>query len=400
LRFIGLVLITFLVSSGVVAKSPKAKVLPEIEQGWKRQAAYRETVGAYDYLRDGVFVKDMRTLEPEKALKACRALGSGDQDKWLNGLGCLLFTYPANDNLPQAAEARDIYEQQFAGARTPAERVSMALDKRMGEMRELAKNASPAVLNSFVNNGSNGEVATLAEKVIFQDRTNAPLLQWLYDRGARLCMIEAPPGQRRFSCIQIYLQAHQIRQKMEDGSWSNQPAIDVLDTLERNGFRPQTASELKSAANWMDVQGSNEPHKARYYALISPTNRRSVDRMAVDIKRDRDQKYAAEVAKQQRAEQDELRGAVAAPRHSAASNQLAVRRLGQKGQAVCQFIQIDGATHIFRANVEGTGQTRLQLRMGSIRGKGSDVLSFRYGDTTVSPGLVFWDDAANWQSDC
>ncbi len=360
---------------------------------WQRMTRERSLGGVYDYRKDGPFIVDIRLLEPESTLTACRNL----KVNFHKMNACAQFHYPSSRTLPGATEALVIYEQLFADAHSPAERISIALDKSGADGDwEIRQFATPDVLNSFVPYGTDGEVATVAEKFAFHSAAYPERVQWLYDKGARLCMTDRPIPGKRFSCIQFFLRPDNSSVSIGGVSRGNQPYLDTIAVLERNGFRPQTHAEIASAVKWRDVIGSVGPGTLRYYSLLSPGNRHQVDVLAEQTRRERE----ANLAASQSAERDGLIGFTSSPKRSDADNRDAIRRLAVRGQTVCRIVTENSTNYVFRAVVEGNNPTRLQLRPSSIRSTSNELENYRYGDTRINAGTVFWDDAANWRSGC
>jgi hypothetical protein len=367
--------------------------LPPLDTGWQRVARERSLGGVYDYRKDGPFVVDIRLLEPENTLSACQNL----KVNFHQLVACAQFHYPSSRTLPGADEALAAYERVFADAHSPAERISIALDTSGADSEwEIRQFATPDILNSFVPSGTKDEVATVAEKFAFQFAEYPKRVQWLYDKGAQLCMTDQPARSKRFSCIQFFLRPNNSSVSIGGVFLGNQPYLDTIAVLERNGFRPQTRAEIASAAEWRDVIGSASPTKLRYYSLLSPTNRRRVDALAEQMRRERE----ASVIANQTAERDSLIGSTSSLRRSDADNRDAVRRLAIRGQTVCNIVIENSTSYVFRAVVEGNSPTRLQLRAASIRSTSSELDNYPYGDTRIHAGTVFWDDAANWRSGC
>ncbi len=391
-------LAALLLAGPVLAKS---RNLPPIEAGWERLTHLQSTIGVVDIRKEGPFIVDKRSLDPTKSLEACRAYAAKPDPRTLDGWGCELFNYPSNRNLPQAREALEIYERQFAIAASPGERVAIANKNDLGLMWELQQHGSADVLNSFVPSNGDGQVATLAEMIAYQNSHSPALIQWLYDRGARLCESDAPLGGKRFSCIQFYLQAGSTRSRTRIGGIDATPLFfETLDVLERNGFRPNSTGEIEAAVTWSGVAGEISPGQRRYFALLSQADARRVQDLANQRRAERQSAYAAEQRATQERERQSLIRSTGGRRRPDAENRVAVQRLAIRGETVCQIFTENGTSFMFRAVVEGNSATRLQLRASSIRSSASEITNYPYGDTRINPGTVFWDDAANWGGNC
>jgi hypothetical protein len=371
--------------------------LPPLEEGWRRADNRRAVLGAYDYRIEGPFIVDKQLLEPERTLAACRSNGDGSDARYWKFVACSLFLYPSAQSLAGADEARATYEGAFSGSHSPAERIAMAMSKgSFDDDWEIRKFATPAVLNTFIPFGRDGEIATVGEVYAFNHAGDPERVQWLYDKGARPCMIDSPTPTKRFSCIQFYLKADGTTMSQGGVYKGNQPFLDTIGVLERNGFRPRTKTELAAAAEWRDVIGSNGTAKQHFLSLLSAADRRQVDAQADAARRKQESDYAASM----RADDDRLIAATSGESPSRPKARQIVTNLSPRGLPVCQVITSNGRRYVFRAVVEGNGGGRLQLRASSIRGSGSELANMPYGDTRVDTGTIFWDDPHKWSSDC
>ena len=347
---------------GVIAtpmSSTSAQQVTPAAGGWIEGSVFwTNIIGPHSYRRSGPFIIDERLDDPDKALAKCRRYAKNPS---LDGYGsaCISFLYPSTRDLPQAAEARAIYESNFKGA-----------------MEELRVGATAELLNTIVPDTLHGSVATLGELYAYQYNQSAELVQWLYDRSARLCEKDAGSPAGRFSCIQFYLAS--------DGT---RPRIDATrDVLERNGFRPRTAAELDAARRFGPGSPDRDDRRsqARYVALIAPADRARLEHG-----------WAAEAAVRDARRIAEARAAGLVPA-TPAENLAAARRLGEPDTSVCRPLTRDYVTYRFMATVEGASTTKLQLRAGAIRSENTEVGNVPYRDTRISPGVVFWDDAGLW----
>lgn len=346
--------------------------------GWAEATGLIATVlGPHRYRKMGPFVADYQLDDPKKALAACRRYPqTGYQPSFLPE-GCIVFFYPSTRTLPQAPEAKAIYERRFKGATDPVERIVSAMKAHVGEDIEIQAGATPEVLNTIVPNFAYDQNITVAEAYAYRNKEQPAVVQWLYDHGARLCEKDWGPPEKRFSCYGFY--------SMNDAQI---PRFDAtLDVLERNGFRPRSAAEIDRAMFAASVIPSRrmESHN-RYYALLDAPVRARVEA-----------KRRADVAKFEAARLAKARAEGEAPA-TEAENLASARRLAEPGTSVCRPLTVEGTTYRFAATVEGASRTRLQLRAGSIRSDNREVTNLPYRDTRISPGTVFWDDAGLWST--
>lgn len=344
--------------------------------GWTQATnGYERFVAPYQYRRGNAFISDLRLADPAKALKLCRRYRTDHCENDAMAFGWEVFLYPSTRSLPQAAEAQAIYEHRFKGAAGPVARMQRALEVRLGELIELQAGATPEVLHTIVTRSGDGLAMTVAEWYAYNNRENAALVQWLNDGGARLCEKDGDTAAERFSCINFYL--------MNDRSIPRHD--ETLDMLERNGFRPRTATELHAAARFAGtLRGGDERYHDRYDALLAPADRARIERIKAGVA----ERTAAAKTAAARASGD-------APA-TEIENLAAVRLLREPGTSVCRQLVHQGTTYRFAARVEGASRTRLQLRAGAIRTAGQQLTNLPYRDARVSPGVVFWDDAGLW----
>lgn len=361
----------------VVGAAPAASQSGSGGAGWTEVEDSDQTriFGRRHYLRTGPFITDVRLDDPARTLDACRRYGAEPERlgrtilKW----GCAFFLYPANSALPQAAEARAIYEQDFARASTQAERIARAIQSRHLADIELLAGANAETLNTFVE--WNGAAITVAELYTRFNEGSPDKVQWLYDNGARLCEGEGPPSVRRYSCQELYA--------INDMKWPKHDA--TLDVLERNGYRPRNSVDVAAALQSAElVPAANLPSRDRFAALLAPADRARYEELRAAT--------VARGAARQEAEARARGEASATPEENLA----AAARLAEPGTPVCRALTVNDATYRFAATVEGASRTRLQLRAGSIRAGGDELTNLPYRDTRITPGVVFWDDAGLW----
>lgn len=342
--------------------APASKVVEQNAQppepGWVKIDRSQKIIGSYDIKVGRGFIVDLKLSEPIKALEACR-LYNGDRLRYratAHSFGCMAFLYPSMRALPQASEAISIYEVDFLGAKTPTDRIVGAMDRGVGEYFEMLTHATPAILNSLRTWGQSNYQATIGERFASDNQRNPELIQWLFDKGAKPCMLDFPIPQSRFTCLQFYTTS--------DQTYPREGIMRVLDVLERNGFRPRSSVELRAAMQLMQSVTPITPSQLRYLDLILPADRLKIRTIVADM------------------QQQEAQAAIAA-------NIAAAAKLGEIGLPVCQVIRIEGRDFVFRANVEGFSKTRLQLRAASIRNSNTDIINQPYGDTRISPGVIF-----------
>jgi hypothetical protein len=381
-----------LIPSSLWAKTKAAEIeLPPVDPTWKRADAMRAKIGAYDYRHDGLFTVDIRPLEPARSLAACR---SGEEYWRLRA--CELFLYPSADSVAGAEEARQLYEQEFQGKQNPAERIAWAIQTQgLSADWEIRKYATPDVLNSFVLKYNGPEQITVAEWFAKDNDAYPQKVQWLYDRGAQLCMKDPPMAVERFSCIQFYLGLERRSINIGGVSMGNRPFLETIAVMEKNGFRSQTKSEIASAASWVDVLGSDGPTKQRYYNLLTPALKRQVEALAAVKQRERRETYDRE----RQTEHNELIRQTSSS-GSTGRSRTRITVMAERGLPVCQVVSSNGREYVFRAVLEGRGGKRLQFRASSITAPGSEVRNMPYADTRVDLGTIFWDDPEKWWSGC
>lgn len=363
---------------------------PLPEPGWIKIDRWQKTIGSYEIKVGSGFIVDLRLSEPIKALEACR-LYNGDRLKYratANSFGCVAFLSPSMRTLSQASEAISIYEVDFQGAKTPADRIVGAMDRGVGEYFEMLTHATPAILNSLRTWGQSKYQATIGEEFASDNQRNPELIQWLFDKGAKPCTLDFPIPQSRFTCLQFYTAS--------DQTYPREGIMRVLDVLERNGFRPRSNEELREAARLMRAVTPKTPSQLRYLDLIFPAVRLRMKAIAADIAR----QEAEASAKYNAEEHAKLIESTAQPHSSTEANSAAAVKLAQVGLPVCQILRIDGRDFVFRATVEGYSKTKLQLRAASIRNNSTDIVNQPYRDTRISPGVIFWDGAALWRGEC
>ncbi len=395
-----LIIVAVMLTAPILAKTPNTKSELPAQPGWE-QISYWPAVGKVDVRKEGLFIVDKRPVEPAKALAACRVYGADPVAAKVltHGAACEIFLYPSARKLAGANEAVAIYDRQFAIARSAADRISIAIDLNLGVEWELTNNATADALNDFVESGNDGRQMTAGEKYASQNAWKPEHIQWLYDHGARLCELDAPQPAKRFSCIEFYLNSDSVKMSV-DGADVTSMLIGTLDILEKNGFRPKSRAEIEAAVSWSDVVGSDGPGKRRFYALLTQPDARRVADIAKQRRNDREAAFAAEQRANQERERQNLIKSTGPGRRSEAENKDAVRRVAVRGETVCQLISDRGKNYVFRAVVEGNSATRLQLRAASIRSSNGELTGYPYGDTRIDAGILFWDDAANWSSDC
>ena len=244
-----------------VAEAQRPKVVVD---GWTKGDAYwTRIVGPYSYRQVGPFVVDQRLDDPKKAFAACRS--SVEKPALADfSPACEYFLYPSTRGLPQAAEARAIYERGFAGTTGPVERIIRALKIRSGTRIELQAGATPEVLNTIVTHGYGDRTAwTIGEIYAYNNKRNPDVVQWLYDRGARLCEKDAGPPEKRFSCLAFYNPSEIF------------DATEIAGVLERNGFRPRTAAELDAVGRLWPWKSSSATSTCTWPCSIRPCGRAS-----------------------------------------------------------------------------------------------------------------------------
>ncbi len=363
---------------------------------WTPSTLWKGILGTYQTHAENGMLTDVRIDNPDYTIKACRIYG-GDRKKYDNSpqmYACGLFLYPSSRNLPQAAEARTLYEGDYAGLTTPQARIRRALMMRHDAELEIQQAATPEVLNSFVDYFDQPTQITIAEFYVAINHPGAATVQWLYDHGARLCDKDAPDGAARFSCIDFYFNADHISPKAY--------GVPALDVMEKNGYRPHTQADLKAAFD-AQVRGDDLPSIKRFIALAGPADPAKIDavKMAEANARAADQRRIAAEQEANRRKTDERTFAILAPLTTSQPLAPAVANLEQRGLLVCRLVEADAGFFIFRARVEDVSAHRLQLRASSIRGlHNTEMTNYLYNDVRIDPGLVFWDDAANWRSDC
>jgi len=348
-------------------------------EDWKEGSElYAKYFGPFRYRKNGPFIVDYQIGNPKKALSACRHFAETGYKRSAYSGACEMFLYPSGAKLPQAAEARSIYERLFERATTQPGRVAVALTLDVGADYEIMVDPSPEVLNAVYPERGAREARTVAEAYALHNRTSPQKVQWLYDHGARLCEKDWGPPERRFSCLTFY-----------STNDDQVPHFDeTLAVLERNGFRPRSGSEVYHAIDGANLirEGRMDSYD-RYYALLDA---RTTAQVAARRKENEAQIAAAKLEKA-RAE------GLIAP--TDAENLAAAKRFSEVGTPVCRKLMVEGRAFRFAATVEKATRTRLQLRAGSIRSDTSEFTNLPYHDTRISPGVVFWDDAGSW-SDC
>ena len=361
-----------------VAEAQRPKVVVD---RWTRGDAYwTRIIGPHSYREVGPFVVDQRLDDPKKAFAACSLYGRKPVLDHLSP-ACEYFLYPSTRDLPQAAEARAIYERDFAGTTGPVERIMRALKSRSGVRYELQAGATPEVLNTIVTHGYGDRTAwTIGEIYAYNNKRDPDVVQWLYDRGARLCEKDAGPPEKRFSCLAFYDPPEVF------------DATTIAGVLERNGFRPRTAAELDAAGHlWPWKYRPEEQRNIDFYmALLDPAARSRIMRAKIA-----ERAALQKAADDQRTATARVAGLLPA---TPAENLAAARRLSEPGTSVCRPLTRDYLTYRFMATVEGASKTRLQLRAGAIRSENTEVTNVPYRDTRISPGVVFWDDAGLWSA--
>jgi hypothetical protein len=345
-----------LLSSYAAVAAPSEQASPPIESDWIKVNRWQKVIGSYEIKTSSGFIVDLKLSEPVKALEACR-LYNGNRPRYrgtAHSFGCEALLYPSMRALPQANEAISIYEVDFEAAKTPTDRIVGAMDRGVGAHRETLTRATPAILNSLRAWGQSKYQATIGEKFASDNERSPELIQWLFDKGAKLCALDFPTPRSRFTCLQFYTTA--------DQTYPREGVMRVLDVLERNGFRPRSSVELRAAMQLMQSVTPITPSQLRYLDLILPADRLKMKAIA--------------------------------------ANSAAAVKLAQVGLPVCQILRIERRDFVFRATVEGYSKTRLQLRAASIRNSNTDIVNQPYRDTRISPGVIFWDDAALWRGEC
>lgn len=358
--------------------------VPPVTEGWQR-GKYKFAYGAIDFKRGSPFVEDVRPLEPKKALQACR---DG------NLFACSLFNYPSAEQMAEAQEAKSIYESIMETASSPAGRIALAFMKGGDPDWEIRKVATPEVLNAFIKSGDRD--ITVAE--LWADRRNdSPEgVQWLYDHGARLCELDGPSLENRYTCYQIYSKANQSVVVTSDGRPANEPFIQVLDVMERNGFHANSKAELHAIINFRMTLGRKSQTELRYFALPGSKDQATIAR-AIEAE---EKKWAAVNADR---EDQELLGLLRETDRSGRADFAVVSAAGarlQRGQLLCRRVMVNSVPFVLRANLEDRVGNRLQLRTASLRGRHAVADGMQYRDARISPGSIFWDNIDGWMSGC
>lgn len=141
--------IALLCSAPALAGTPSKvseQTAPPPESGWVKIDRWQKIIGSYEIKVGNGFIIDLKLSEPVKALEACR-LYNGNRLRYratAHSYGCEGFLYPSMRALPQASEAISVYEVDFLGAKTPAERIVGAMDRSVGEGWEMLMHATPA----------------------------------------------------------------------------------------------------------------------------------------------------------------------------------------------------------------------------------------------------------------